>query len=213
MSIDAKTVGELRERTGAGMMAAKKALEESNGDVDGAIEILKKTGAAKAAKRAGRSTGEGLIYSYIHTTGKLGVMIELQCETDFVARNEDFKELAHKLAMHIAAADPMFLEVEGITPEAMEKAKAQFTEEAAGKPDDVIATIVEGKMAKLHSEEVLLKQPFVMDEDKTIEQVLTEAISKIGENIRISRFARFNIEGGMTACGMVDLPEVMEDAE
>lgn len=200
MAIDAKTVGELRERTGAGMMVAKKALEEAGGDMDKAIEILKEKGAAKAAKRAGRSTGEGIIYSYIHGTGKLGVMLELQCETDFVARNEQFSELAHKLAMHIAAADPQYLDTESVSAEDVEKAKAGFAAEAEGKPEDVVAKIVDGKMDKWYGETVLLKQPFVMDEDKTIETVLTEAIATIGENIRMSRFARFNIEGGMSAC-------------
>lgn len=200
MAIDAKTVGELRERTGAGMMVAKKALEEANGDMDKAIEILKEKGAAKAAKRAGRSTGEGLIYSYIHGNGKLGVMLELQCETDFVARNEEFSDLAHKLAMHIAASDPAYLDVESVPAEDVEKAKVGFAAEAEGKPEDVVTKIVEGKMDKWLAEQVLLKQDFVMDEDKTIETVLTEAVAKIGENIRMSRFARFNIEGGMSAC-------------
>jgi elongation factor Ts len=213
MGIDAKTVGELRDRTGAGMMAAKKALTESNGDMDAAIEILKKSGAAKAAKRSGRSTGEGLIYSYIHGTGKLGVMLELQCETDFVARNEDFKELAHQISMHIAAADPQYLDVAGVPADDVAKATAQFSEEAAGKPEDVIAKIVEGKLDKWYGESVLLKQEFVMDDSKKIEDVLTEAVARIGENMRISRFARFNIEGGMIACGMSDLPEVIGEEE
>jgi len=213
MAIDAKTVGELRDRTGAGMMAVKKALTETNGDVDAAIEILKKTGAAKAAKRAGRSTGEGLIYSYIHGTGKLGVMVELQCETDFVARNDDFKALAHQIAMHIAASDPKFLDVGGIPVDEVAAATAKFTEEAAGKPEDVIAKIVEGKLEKWYGESVLLNQEFVMDDSKTVGDVLTEAVARIGENIKISNFARFNIEGGMTACGMSDLGEVMSEEE
>lgn len=213
MAIDAKTVGELRERTGAGMMAVKRALTESNGDVDAAIEILKKTGAAKAAKRSGRSTGEGLIYSYIHGTGKLGVMVELQCETDFVARNEDFKALAHQVAMHIAASDPKYLDVAGVPADDVEKASAQFKDEADGKPEDVIAKIVEGKMDKWYGESVLLKQEFVMDDSKTVEEVITEAVARIGENIRISNFARFNIEGSMTACRMGDLPETVSEDE
>ena len=202
MAIDAKTVGQLRDMTGAGMMAAKKALTEAGGDMDKALEILKKAGAAKAAKRSGRATSEGLVYSYIHGTGKLGVLLELQCETDFVARNEQFKELAHKLAMHVAAADPQFVARENVSEEDLARYKAEFTEaaEAEGKPADVAAKIVEGKMAKLFGEIVLLEQRFVMDEDKTIEKVIEEAVATIGENIRLTRFARFNIEGGMSSC-------------
>lgn len=212
MAIDAKMVGELRDRTGAGMMVAKKALEEANGDVDKAIEILKEKGATKAAKRAGRATGEGLIYSYIHGNGKLGVLIELQCETDFVARNEQFKELAHQLAMHVAAADPQYVDVASIPAEITGPAAAKFAADIEGKPADVIAKIVSGKMDKWISEVVLLKQPFVMDEEKTIEGVVTEAVAKIGENIRVSRFARFNIEGEMHACeASLFIPEEEQD--
>ena len=212
MAIDAKTVAELRERTGAGMMVVKKALEEANGDTDRAIEILKEKGAAKAAKRSGRSTSEGLIYSYIHGNGKLGVMLELQCETDFVALNEQFSELARQLAMHIAASDPQFVDAESVPTEVMDKAKADFAQEAAGKPADVVAKIVDGKIAKWLGEQVLLNQEFVMDEEKTVQQVITDAIAKIGENIRVSRFARFNIEGGMNACEAAPfVPEPEED--
>lgn len=202
MGISAKQVAELREATGAGMMAAKKALTESDGNMEQALEALRKAGAAKAAKRSGRSTGEGLVYSYIHGTGKLGVLLELQCETDFVARNEDFQSLAHQLAMHIAASDPMFVDVESVSDEDRARVQAEFEEEAraSGKPDEVVAKIVEGKMDKFASEHVLMRQAFVMDEEKTIEKVIEEAIAKIGENIRLTRFARFNIEGGMRAC-------------
>jgi len=211
MSIDAKTVAKLRDMTGAGMMAAKKALEESNGDLDKAIEALKKSGAAKAAKRSGRSTGEGLVYPYVHGTGKLGVMIELQCETDFVARNEDFKELAHSIAMHIAAMDPTYLDVAGVPKEELEKAKEDFKEEAAGKPDDVIDKIVEGKINKWLGESVLMKQEFVMDDSKTIEDVITEAIARIGENIKLSKFARFNIEGTGCMCSIGEIEEMVAE--
>lgn len=210
MAIDAKTVAALRETTGAGMMAAKKALEEASGDLDKATALLQKAGAAKAAKRSGRSTGEGLVYSYIHSTGKLGVLLELQSETDFVARNDSFKELAHQLAMHIAASNPRYLDVEGVPADELEKVKGEFAAEASGKPEDVVAKIVEGKIAKWQAEAVLLKQPFVMDEDKTIEDLMTESVAKIGENLRISRFARFEIEGNMTACESV-APEVTEE--
>lgn len=200
MTIDAKMVAQLRDMTGAGMMAAKKALSEAQGDMDKAAELLRSAGEAKAAKRAGRSTGEGLIYSYIHGTGKLGVMLELQCETDFVARNEDFKTLAHQLAMHIAAADPQYVDVESVPADALASLRAEFAQEAAGKPEEVVQKIVDGKVEKWFGEHVLLKQAFVMDEEKTVMQLLQEAIAKVGENMRVTRFARFNIEGGMCAC-------------
>ncbi len=202
MSISAQDVAKLRELTGAGMMAAKKALEEAGGDVEKASDLLRKAGAAKAAKRAGRSTGEGLVYSYVHGTGKLGVLLELQCETDFVARNDDFKELAHGIAMHVAASDPQFLDEGSVDADVLEKARAEFAEEAksGGKPDDVVEKIVEGKMNKWLGETVLMKQEFVMEEGKTIENIITEAVAKIGENIRLTRFSRFNIAGGMTSC-------------
>jgi elongation factor Ts len=202
MSISAQDVAKLRELTGAGIMAAKKALGEAGGDVDSATELLRKAGAAKAAKRAGRSTGEGLVYSYVHGTGKLGVLLELQCETDFVARNDDFKDLAHRIAMHIAASDPQFLDVGSVNKDLQDKARSEFTEEArsSGKPDDVVEKIVDGRMEKWLGETVLMKQEFVMEEGKTIEDILTEAVAKIGENIRLTRFSRFNIEGGMTSC-------------
>lgn len=198
--IDAKMVGQLRETTGAGMMAAKKALTEANGDMAAASEILRKSGAAKAAKRAGRSTGEGLVYSYIHGNGKLGVLLELQCETDFVARNEDFKELARQIAMQVAATDPQYVDAASIPGEVTDKMRAEFVAEAAGKPAEVAEKIVGGKIEKWMSEAALLKQPFVMDEEKTVEQVVTDAMAKLGENIRVSRFARFNIQGGMRSC-------------
>lgn len=202
MSIDAKLVAELRNITGAGMMDAKSALEEAGGDLQLATDVLRKKGVVKAAKRAGRTTGEGVVYSYIHSTGKIGVLLELQCETDFVARTEDFKEIAHKLAMHIAAVNPSYLDDAGI-PEADIARETEIASEvlrAEGKPADMIAKIVDGKLEKWKGELVLLRQPFVMDEEKTVEAVLQEAISKIGENIRLTRFARFDIQGGMTAC-------------
>ncbi len=206
MSISAQDVAKLREQTGAGMMAAKKALQEADGDVEKASDLLRKAGAAKAAKRAGRSTGEGLVYSYVHGTGKLGVLLELQCETDFVARNDDFKELAHGIAMHIAASDPKFLDVEGIAEEDRAKVRAEFAEEAkaSGKPDEVVEKIVDGRMEKWLGESVLMEQEFVMDEEKKISDVITEAVAKIGENIRLTRFSRFNVEGGMTSCQAVE---------
>ncbi len=202
MAISANDVARLREETGAGMMAAKKALEEAGGDLDAAKELLRKQGALKAAKRAANATAEGLVYSYIHSTGKIGVMVELQCETDFVARNEMFKELAHQLAMHIAAADPEYLDSASVPSDVRARMQKEFEEEAAsgGKPAQVVAKIVEGKIEKWESERVLLKQVFVMDEEKTIALVLSDAVATLGENIRLTRFARFQISGGMSAC-------------
>ena len=150
MTISAKDVAQLREETGAGMMNAKNALEEAGGDMSKAKEILRAKGQAKAAKRAGRSTSEGLVYSYIHATGKLGVLLELQCETDFVARNEQFKELGRQIAMHVAASDPRFVDVASVSADALENTRREYEEEASasGKPADVVAKIVEGKMEK-----------------------------------------------------------------
>lgn len=202
MNISASMVSELRERTGAGILAAKNALTEAGGDMEQAMEILKKAGGAKAAKRAQNTTGEGLVYSYIHSTGKLGVMVELQCETDFVARTDAFKELAHQLAMHIAATDPQYLDEAGIAEDEMAREREAFAQEAraTGKPDAIVDKIVQGRIDTWLGEQVLMRQAFVMDEEQTIEQVLREAIVRIGENIRLTRFTRFNIEGGMRAC-------------
>ena len=213
MTISAKDVARHREETGAGMMYAKKALEEAGGDVAKAKEILRQKGEAKAAKRASRSTSEGLIYSYIHTTGKLGVLLELQCETDFVARNEQFRELAQKIAMHIAASDPQFVDDASVSVADRERAQMEYQTEAlnSGKPESVVAKIVEGKMNKWFSEVVLLKQPFVMDEEKTVESLINDAIVTMGENIRVTRFARFNIEGGMSSCEAAPLTETDEE--
>lgn len=213
MSINAKDVARLREETGAGMMSAKKALEEAGGDVAKAKEILRKKGEAKAAKRAGHSTSEGLVYSYIHATGKLGVLLELQCETDFVARTEQFRELAQKISMHIAASDPQFVNEASILVADRERAEAEYRAEAleSGKPEDVAAKIVKGKMDKWLSEVVLLKQPFVMDEEQTVEALINNAIATLGENIRVTRFARFNIEGGMSSREATPLPKTSEE--
>ena len=195
MSIDAKTVVELRQMTGAGMMDAKKALEECGGDLEKAAEELRKKGIAKAAKRADRATKEGRVYAYIHSNNKAGAMVEVLCETDFVARNDSFTELCHDLAMHIVAADPVYLTREDVPVEVVEKEKELFAEEMKNenKPDDVIAKIVEGKMNKYYSEMCLMEQEFIKDDSKTIEGLLKEKIGTIGENIQISRFARFNI--------------------
>lgn len=212
MAITAQQVAQLREMTGAGMMDAKNALVETQGDVNTAADLLRTKGIAKAAKKADRSTGEGLIYSYIHSTGKIGVLLELQCETDFVARNEAFTGLAHQLAMHIAATNPLAVDVASVPSDAAERERGLFMEElrTQGKPEAMMEQIVKGKMDKWYSEQVLLKQAFVMDEEKTVEQLIAATISVLGENIRLTRFARFDIKGGMSACAAtpVEIPVV-----
>jgi elongation factor Ts len=195
--IDAKTVAELRAMTGAGMVECKKALEEVGGDLNKAVEVLRKNGAAKAAKKNDRSTAEGLIHAYVHSNEKLGALVELQCETDFVARTNDFKDLAHELAMQVAATDPAFVSPESIPAGEVEKARAMFMAELAEdkKPDDIKAKIVEGRLNKWFAEATLLKQPWLKDEEKTIEQLINEKIATIGEKIMVARFSRFQLSG------------------
>lgn len=195
MAISAKQVAELREMTGAGMMDAKKALEEAGGDVEKAVELLRKRGAAKAAKKADRETGEGRVHAYIHSNGKLGAMVQVNCETDFVARNEAFEALCNDIAMHVSAADPLYLKREDVPTEVVEKQKDIFREEMQNesKPEDVIDKIVEGKLNKWFSETVLLEQGFIKDDSKTIEEYLQEKVLSLGENLQISRFSRFLI--------------------
>ena len=193
--ITAAMVKELREATGSGIMDCKKVLAEAEGSMEKAIELLRKKGLAKAAKRAGRSTSEGVIYSYIHTGAKLGVLIEVNCESDFVAKTDDFQAFAKDIAMHIAAANPAGLTAEDVDPAIIEKERdiyrAQMLEE--GKPENIIDKIVDGKVEKFYKEVCLMSQQYVKDPQKTIEDVLKETIGKIGENIQIKRFARFQI--------------------
>lgn len=195
MPITASQVAELRAQTGAGMMDAKAALEETGGSMEQAAEWLRKKGIAKAAKKADRETKEGRVHAYIHSTSKLGAMVEVLCETDFVARNEAFIELCNDLAMHVSASDPLYLTREEVPLEVVEKEKAIYQEEMAGqgKPADVVEKIIEGKLGKWYSEVVLMEQPFIKDEDKTIEEFVKEKIASLGENIQVRRFARFNI--------------------
>ncbi len=195
MSIDAKMVVELRSMTGAGMMDAKKALEETAGDLEKAAQYLREKGIAKAAKKADRETNEGRVHAYIHSNGKLGAMVEVLCETDFVARNEAFIEFCHDLALHVSALDPLYLTREDVPLELVEKEQAIYTAEmeGVGKPADVIAKIVEGKLNKWYSEIVLMEQAFIKDEDMTIEDFVKSKIASLGENMQIRRFARFNI--------------------
>lgn len=195
MGISAQEVKTLRDRTGAGMMDCKKALQKADGDMDEAIEFLRKQGAAKAEKKAGREANEGRVTSYIHPGGRIGVLLELNCETDFVAKTDDFGELAKDIAMQIAAMDPLAVSREGLDEKLIEKERKLFREQAVdeGKPDHIIDKIVEGKLEKYYSEVVLLEQPFVKDNDKTIKQLLTDSVATLGENISISRFARFEL--------------------
>jgi len=194
-NISAAMVKQLREKTGAGMMDCKNALSEVEGDVEKAIELLRKKGLATAQKRAGRALSEGMIQSYIHMTGKLGVLVEVNCETDFVAKNEDFQEFTKNIAMHIAATNPLGITPEDISQEIIEKEKEIYRAQALdmGKPENVIDKIVEGKLNKFYQESCLLNQPYVRDTDITIADLLNQMIAKIGENISIKRFVRYQI--------------------
>jgi elongation factor Ts len=193
--ISAAMVKELREATGSGIMDCKRVLAEADGDMEKAFELLRKKGLAKAAKRAGRSTSEGIVYSYIHTGAKLGVLVEVNCESDFVAKTDDFIEFAKNIAMHIAAANPAGLTPDDVDQSVVEKEReifrAQMLEE--GKPENIIDKIVDGKVEKFYKEVCLLSQQYVKDPQKTIEEFLKETVGKIGENIQIRRFARFQI--------------------
>ncbi|MGA2905876.1 MAG: translation elongation factor Ts [Candidatus Korobacteraceae bacterium] len=195
MNISAAQVKELRDKTNAPMMDCKNALTESKGDVEAAIVILRKKGIATAAKKATRATSEGSVASYIHAGGKIGVLVEVNCESDFVARTDDFKNLVHDIAMHIAASDPRFIRKEDVTPEAYEKEKEIYRAQAAqtGKPAPVIEKIVEGKMAKFYEEVCLYEQPFVKEQTMTVAQLIASVIGKLGENISVRRFARFKV--------------------
>ena len=199
MSVTTQMVKELRERTGAGMMDCKNALLESKGDIEQAIDVLRTKGLANAAKKAGRVTAEGAVGSYIHGGGKIGVLVEVNCETDFVARTDAFQELVRDIAMHIAAADPRCVRREEVTPELLERERAIFREQAlaSGKPANVVERIVEGKMEKYYSEFVLLEQPFVKNPDQTISQMIAEKVGKIGENIQVRRFVRYKLGEGI----------------
>ena len=197
--VTAQMVKELRERTGAGMMDCKNALNDCAGDMEQAIDALRKKGLASAAKKAGRVTAEGAVGSYIHGAGKLGVLVEVNCETDFVARTDQFQELVRDIAMHIAAAEPKFVRREEVTEDVLERERAIFRDQAlaSGKPAPVVEKIVQGKMEKYYSEFVLLEQPFVKNPDVTISQLIAEKVGKIGENIQVRRFVRFKLGEGI----------------
>src|SRR6266849_1005993 len=195
VNISAAQVKELREKTGAPMMDCKKALVDAKGDNEQAIILLRKRGASIAERKAGRVTSEGAVASYIHAGGKIGVLLEVNCESDFVARTDDFKELVHDVAMHIAASDPKFVRKEDVTPEAFEREKDIYRAQAAatGKPPQVVDKIVEGKMSKFYEEVCLLEQPFIRDQTVSIGQLVATKIGKLGENIAVRRFARFKV--------------------
>ena len=195
MAIDAKTVKQLRDKTGAGMMDCKNALTESNGDLDGAVDHLRKSGAAKAEKKGERETKEGLVYSYIHAGGRLGVMIEVNCETDFVAKTDGFIELAHNLAMQIAATNPISLDKDSVSTDVVAKEKEIYTDQAksSGKPDNIIEKMVEGRLSKFYQENCLMEQAYIKDSDKKVIDLMTETIATLGENITISQFTRFAV--------------------
>ncbi|UCC44507.1 MAG: translation elongation factor Ts [Candidatus Zixiibacteriota bacterium] len=195
MEIAAKLVKQLRDKTGAGMMDCKKALVESEGDIEKATSVLREKGIAKAASKAGRATSEGLVASYIHPGDKLGVLVEINCETDFVARTEQFKKFARDIAMQIAASSPLCVRREELDPELLEKEKEIYRHQAEneGKPAKVIDRIIDGRIEKYYSEVVLLDQPYVKDSDKTVQGFVKETIGSLGENIQVKRFSRFRL--------------------
>jgi len=199
MAVTAALVKELREKTGAGMLDCKKALEEANGDLTKAGEILREKGLSAAANKAGRIATEGAVESYIHAGGKVGVLVEINCETDFVGKTDQFKAFCKDIAMHIAAASPSYVRREEVPTEALDKEKEILRNQALneGKPEKIVDKMVEGRIGKYYEEYCLMEQPFVKDPDKTIEQLLNEKIATIGENISIRRFARFALGEGL----------------
>jgi elongation factor Ts len=210
VNISAAQVKELRDKSGAPMMDCKKALAEAKGDIEQAIVLLRKRGTAVAERKAGRVTSEGSVASYIHAGGKIGVLVEVNCESDFVARTDDFKELVHDIAMHIAASDPKFVRKEDVTPEAYEREKDIFLAQAvaSGKPPHIAEKMVAGKMEKFYEEVCLLEQPFIRDQTINIGQLIAAKIGKLNENIAVRRFARFKVgESGMTVAATTQKPD------
>ncbi|MFH1743494.1 MAG: translation elongation factor Ts [bacterium] len=195
MQISASQVKELREKTGAGMMDCKKALVETDGDMEKAVKFLREKGIADAAKRAGRSAQEGVIFSYIHPGNRIGVLVEVNCETDFVARNEQFQQFAKDIAMHVAASSPRYIQREEVPAAEVESEQEVLANQAkaSGKPEKVIPKIVEGRLEKFYGQICLLEQPFIKDPDLTVQDLLKETIARIGENIIIRRFARYQL--------------------
>lgn len=197
--VSAEQVKNLREKTGAGMMDCKKALVEANGDFDKAVDLLREKGLAKAAKKADRVASEGLVVSYIHGNGRIGVLLEVNCETDFVARNEEFKALCHDIAMQVAASNPEYVSRDEVPEEILEKEKSILRAQALneGKPEKIVEKMVEGRLEKFYQENCLLDQAFIKDQDVNVQQVVNEAIAKLGENMTVRRFARFVLGEGL----------------
>lgn len=195
MAVSTEAIKKLRSMTGAGMMDVKRALDETEGDLDKAANLLRERGIAKAAKKADRVASEGLVGTYVHHNGKIGVMVELNCETDFVARNEQFQELARNLAMHIAMANPQYVGRDEVPQETVQAERAELEKQAAaeGKPANVVEKIVEGRLGKFYAEICLLEQPYIKDDKKTVDTLIKESIATIGENIQVGRFARIAI--------------------
>ena len=213
-NIPAQLVKELRERTGAGFTACREALIESKGNIEEAINILRKKGQAAAAKKAQRATTEGMVGYYIHAGGKIGVLVEINCESDFVARTDDFQRLCHDIAMHIAALDPRFLKREEVTSEVLDREREVYRAQAkaTGKPEPVIEKIVNGKMEKFYEENCLYEQHFIRDEGVTVKEMVDQAIAKVGENIAIRRFVRFKV-GESDTTQSAAAPEPITDAD
>jgi len=199
MAVSASSVKELRERTGAGMLDCKKALDETNGDIDKAVALLREKGLSAAANKAGRVATEGVVESYIHAGGRIGVIVEINCETDFVAKTDQFREFARDIAMHIAASNPKYVRREEVPGEDVEKEKEILKAQALneGKPEKIVEKMVEGRISKYYEEYCLLEQSFIKDPDKTISALLNEKISTIGENISIRRFVRYELGEGL----------------
>ena len=195
MEITAAMVRDLREKTSVGMMDCKKALQDTNGDMEKAIDLLRQKGLAKAMKRAGREATEGMVHAYIHGGGRIGVLVEVNCETDFAAKSEDFVEFAKNIAMQIAAANPIAVQTEDIPADVLERERAIYMAQAkeTGKPENILDKMVEGKMRKFYEEVVLLEQKYVKDPDKTIQDYLNELVAKVGEKIMVRRFARYQL--------------------
>jgi elongation factor Ts len=215
MEIPAKLVKELREKTNAGFSDCRAALVEAAGDIEKAIDVLRKKGQASAAKKATREATEGLIGHYIHAGGKIGVIVEVNCESDFVARTDAFKQLCHDVAMHIAAVDPRYVRREDVTPEMLEREREIYGAQAraTGKPEQVIQKIVTGKMEKFYEETCLYEQHFIKDETQTIGEMITQAIAKLGENITIRRFSRFKVGEVATASSAGGSTEASTNSE
>ncbi|KXS40232.1 MULTISPECIES: translation elongation factor Ts [unclassified Candidatus Frackibacter] len=215
MGISAADVKELREKTNAGILDCKKALTETDGDMDAAVKYLREKGIADAEKKAGRTAAEGLVDSYIHMGGKIGVLLEVNCETDFVAKNEAFKELVNNIAMHIAAANPAYLSREDVSEDVIAKEKEVLKTQALndGKPEHIVEQIVEGRLNKFYSQNCLLEQPYIRDDEKTVQELITEKIAELGENINIRRFTRYELGEGIEVEEEDFAAEVMNEVE